>query len=192
MKIILGSKSVWRKEILTQMGYKFTIMDPDIDEKSIRYKDPKKLVLSLAYAKASALLPRIKNSAILITSDQVVLCNNKILEKPRDKNEAKKFLRLYAKYPAKTVTAVVTTNTDTKKQYAGVDLATVWFSPIPEDIIKKIVTKETTLTCAGGFSIDSPLLKNYVLKIKGTKDSISGLPIKLTERLIMKTKASSP
>ena len=60
MKLILGSKSPGRKKILTKIGYKFSVMDPDIDEKSIRDKNPKKLVTKLARAKATALLPKIK------------------------------------------------------------------------------------------------------------------------------------
>jgi len=57
MKIILGSKSKGRKQILQNLGYDFVVMDPNIDEKSIRDSDPKKLVTLLAKAKAAALLP---------------------------------------------------------------------------------------------------------------------------------------
>ena len=159
-------------------------MDPNIDEKSIRHKDPKKLVLAIARAKASALLPKIKKPSILITADQVVLCNKKILEKPKNKHEAKKFLHMYAKYPAKTITAIVATNTTNKKQKSGVGIATIWFHPLPETVIKKLLKQECVLTCAGGFSIEGAILKKYILKIDGAKDSITGLPIKLTERLI--------
>nr|GFB56805.1 maf-like protein [Tanacetum cinerariifolium] len=50
-KIILGSSSMARREILKQMGYDFTIMTADIDEKSIRKEKPEDLVLALAEAK---------------------------------------------------------------------------------------------------------------------------------------------
>ncbi|GJT43997.1 mutator type transposase [Tanacetum coccineum] len=50
-KIILGSSSMARKEILKEMGYDFTIMTADIDEKSIRKEKPEDLVLALAEAK---------------------------------------------------------------------------------------------------------------------------------------------
>lgn len=154
-------------------------MDPNIDEKSIRHQDPKELVLALAYAKASALLPQINEPTILITADQVVYCNNKILEKPEDKNEAKEFLRMYAKYPATTITAIAVTNTASQKQAADVDVATIWFHPIPEDVIDIIVNQECTLTCAGGFTLDSPIINSFVAKIAGS-------PKELTEKLIQK------
>lgn len=184
INIILGSKSPGRKKILTKMGFSFTVMDPNIDEKAIRNKDPKKLVLDLAYAKAAALLPKITKPTILITADQVVRCNNKILEKPQDKKEAEKFLRIYTKHPAETITAVVVTNTGNKKQMADIDIATIWFTKISENIIKKLAQQKYVLTCAGGFSIDDAILKQYIAKIVGTKDSITGLPQKLTKKLI--------
>jgi septum formation protein len=186
MKIILGSKSAGRRRILSKMGYKFSIMDPDINEKSIRNKDPKKLVAALARAKAKALLPKIKGAALLITGDQVVLCNKKILEKPNNKAEARKFLCLYAKYPAKTITAITVTNTISKKQKTGVSVSTIWFRPLPKGTINKLLQKEYTMACAGGFSIERPLLKKYILKIKGTAEGITGLPVELTERLLAK------
>lgn len=184
MKIILGSQSSGRKKILTQMGYKFIVMHPNIDEKKIRHQDPKKLVLALAYAKADALLPRIKKPAILITSDQVVYCNNRIIEKPEDKNEAREFLRLYSQHPVKTINATVVTNAANKKQLGAIDTATIWFRPIPEKVIEQLVKKSLILNCAGGFYIDDPVLKKYILKIKGTIESIMGLPKELTEQLI--------
>jgi septum formation protein len=93
----------------------------------------------------------------------VVLCNKKILEKPRNKKEAEEFLKLYAKYPDKTVTAISVTNTVTHKQKTGVSISTIWFPPIPSEIVKKLLQKEYTLACAGGFSIEKPLLKKYIL-----------------------------
>lgn len=41
MKIILGSQSQWRQQILKEMGYEFEVMSADIDEKAIRHKDPR-------------------------------------------------------------------------------------------------------------------------------------------------------
>lgn len=189
MNIILGSKSSGRKSILAKMGYNFTVLDPDINEKSIRNKNPIKLVKALAYAKADALLPKIKSPSILITADQVVYCNKKIIEKPKDKKEADFFLQLYAKHPTKTIAAILLTNTVTKKQACGIDVSTIWIKKIPKNIVKKLLSQEYLLKCAGGFSINDPLFYRYVSKIEGTTDSITGLPIKLTNELIKKVSA---
>lgn len=60
MRVILGSSSPWRKEVLKILGYEFDCMSPDIDEKSIRDSDPHKLTLKIAHAKADALLPQVQ------------------------------------------------------------------------------------------------------------------------------------
>lgn len=50
-KIILGSSSMARRQILAEMGYEFEIVTADIDEKSIRREKPEELVMALAEAK---------------------------------------------------------------------------------------------------------------------------------------------
>ncbi len=69
---------------MESMGYDFEVMASDIDEKKIRFDDPKKMTLALAVAKAENLLAKIKEPAILITTDLVVICSNKIREKPEN------------------------------------------------------------------------------------------------------------
>lgn len=184
MKIILGSQSKGRRGVLERMGYKFEIMSSDIDEKSIRHDNPKQLTISLANAKADALIPKITEPAILITFDQVVMWNDEIREKPEDEEEAREFLRGYSSHQAKTVTAVVVTNTATGERREGVDVAKIFFSGIPESIIDKLIDGGDIFSCAGGFSIENPILKNYIEKIEGSTDSVIGLPKELTERLI--------
>jgi predicted house-cleaning NTP pyrophosphatase (Maf/HAM1 superfamily) len=49
------------------------------------------------------------DDAILITSDQVIVWNGQIREKPRDANECREFLRSYQHSPAEAVDAVVVT-----------------------------------------------------------------------------------
>ena len=73
MKIILGSQSKNRQKILRESGFVFDIMPSNIDEKAVRLHDPKDLVLTLARAKAEALLPKIKEPVLLITSDFVTI-----------------------------------------------------------------------------------------------------------------------
>ncbi|KAH1204182.1 Maf-like protein [Glycine max] len=61
-KIILGSSSVARRKILSEMGYLFTIMTADIDEKSIRKETPEDLVMALAEAKANAIISKLQTT----------------------------------------------------------------------------------------------------------------------------------
>lgn len=184
MKLILGSQSVGRKRILESMGYTFEVMNPDIDEKSIRCDDPAKLTLALAHAKADALIARIGEPAKLITSDQVVWCNGKIFEKPANREEAFHFFEMYACHPAETVTSVVVANLETGWRASGTDVAKIFLKPVPKEIIQKYIDTGDPFMSAGGFDIDHPLIAPYVDRIEGEYESIIGLPKKLTQDLL--------
>ncbi len=184
MEIILGSESKGRKRVLEDMGYTFEVMYARIDEKAIRLPDPKELTLALARAKSDAIHPRIKEPVLLITSDQVVVCDGVVREKPENEKQAREFLQSYAEYPAETVTAVLVMNTKTGRRAEGVDIAKVWFRPIPKHIIEKAIYNKDIRNCAGGFSIIDPLLKKYILRIEGERESVIGLPKKLAKELM--------
>lgn len=184
MKIVLGSQSKGRKQILTEMGYEFSVLSAGIDEKAIRFEDPQQLTLALANAKADVLLERISEPCLLITSDQVVSWHDRILEKPESAQEAREFLEGYAKYPPKTVTAVVVVNTQTKQRAQGVDMATVWLKPIPKVLIDQFISEGNVFSWAGGFGIQDAIKYNLVDKLEGTVDSVMGLPKDLTTQLL--------
>jgi septum formation protein len=182
--MVLGSRSEGRREVLRRMGCPFETMAADIDEKAIRHHDPEKLTLLLAHAKADALLPLVQKESVLITSDQVVVCDGTILEKPESETEARRHLQGYARSPAVTVTAVVVTNTITKRRSEGVDKAKVVFRSIPSFVIEELIRSGTILRNAGAFSIEDPLLKEYIVRIEGEPESVMGLPREMTRRLI--------
>lgn len=169
---------------MERMGYGFEVMVPDIDEKSIRFDNPQKLALALANAKAEALLPKIEERAVLITSDQVGVCNGAIREKPKDEKEAREFLRSYNKYPLETVTAVVAVNTANQKRKEGVDIAKVYFHPLTEEKVEELVSSKLVFSCAGAFCIIHPFFRDCVKRVEGEVESVAGLPKTLTQQLI--------
>ena len=161
MKIILGSGSKWRKQMLKKMDYKFEVMTADIDEKTIRCDDFYELPVKLACAKADAIGQRLNEPALLITADQVVLCNGELREKPASEKECRRYLRSYGQFPAEIINAVVVTNTKTGKRAPGVDVAKVYFKQIPEEIINKLIRDKDIMNAAGGFLAEHELLRPY-------------------------------
>ncbi|KAI5392950.1 uncharacterized protein LOC127096676 isoform X3 [Lathyrus oleraceus] len=191
-KIILGSSSIARRKILSQMGYQFTLMTADIDEKSIRKEIPEELVMALAEAKAEAILQRLPvgdylkdaEPTLLITSDQVVVYEGVIREKPSNKQEARQFLKDYSGRKAATVGSVLVTNLKTGLRKGDSDRVEIHFNEIPDEIIEKLVDEGITLNVAGGLIIEHPLIFPYVKDVVGTIDSVMGLPKDLTEKLL--------
>ncbi|XP_010263652.1 PREDICTED: maf-like protein DDB_G0281937 [Nelumbo nucifera] len=192
-KIILGSKSMTRQNILTEMGYKFTIMTADIDEKAIRKEHPEDLVMALAEAKADAIISTLQNTdckdkdavpTLLITADQVVVIEGKIREKPSNKEEARQFIRGYSGGNAVTVGSVLVTNLKTGTRRGAWDKAEVYFRDIPNEIIENLIEEGLVLNVAGGLIVEHPLTQPFVEAVVGTTDSVMGLPKSLTEKLI--------
>ncbi|GMI89744.1 hypothetical protein like AT5G42770 [Hibiscus trionum] len=164
-KIILGSSSMPRRKILAEMGYEFTLMSADIDEKAIRKEKPEELVMALAEAKADAILHRLPvgdyvkeaEPTLLITSDQVVVYEGVIREKPADAEEARKFLKGYLGGHCATVGSVLVMNLKTGFRKGDWDKVEIYFNQIPDEVIEKLV---------------------------GTIDSVLGLPKALTDKLM--------
>ena len=184
MKIILGSQSASRRTLLARLVADFETLSSDIDEQAIRSENYERLPLLLAHPKANALLPRIHEPALLITSDQVVVCNGELREKPRSAEEVRRYLASYAHYPAQTNTAVVVHNTATGKCVEGLDIACVYYQPLPETVVEQLIAEGGVFSAAGGFLVEDPLAEPYILRCEGEKDSIMGLPLQLTARLL--------
>ncbi|KAL4372590.1 uncharacterized protein LOC107472276 isoform X4 [Arachis duranensis] len=191
-KIILGSSSVARRKILSEMGYEFTKMTADIDEKSIRKETPEELVMALAEAKAEAILQKLPvddylkdaEPTLLITCDQVVVYDGVVREKPSSKEEAQQFLKDYSGGHAATVSSVLVTNLKTGFRKGEWDRVDIYFNEIPDEIIEKLVDEGVTLNVAGGLLIEHPSILPFVREVVGTTDSVMGLPKAVTERLL--------
>ncbi|XP_024022191.1 maf-like protein DDB_G0281937 isoform X2 [Morus notabilis] len=198
-KIILGSSSVARRKILAEMGYDFTIMTADIDEKSIRKEKPEDLVMALADAKADAILSKIRTldsqkkddePTILVAADTVVVYEGVVREKPSSKEEARKFMKDYSGGHAATVGSVLVTNLKTGFRKGDWDCVEIYFHEIPDGVIESLIEEGTVLNVAGGLIIEHPLILPLVKQVVGTTDSVMGLPKALTERLLEEARSS--
>ncbi|XP_038876103.1 7-methyl-GTP pyrophosphatase-like isoform X4 [Benincasa hispida] len=164
-QIILGSSSIARRRILSEMGYKFTIMTADIDEKAIRKERPEELVMALAEAK-------------------VVVYEGTIREKPSNKDEARKFIKGYSGSHASVVSSVLITNLKTGTRKGGWEEAEVYFYDIPVEIIDNLIEEDVTFKVAGGLMLEHPLTLPLVEAVVGSTDTVMGLPKALTEKLM--------
>ncbi|KAG6624917.1 7-methyl-GTP pyrophosphatase isoform X5 [Carya illinoinensis] len=192
-KIILGSSSIARRTILSEMGYEFTIMTADIDEKCIRKDKPEDLVIALAEAKADAIISKLQTinhqekddeQTILIAADTVVVCEGMVREKPSSKEEARQYLKDYSGSHASTVGSVLVTNLKTGFRKGEWDRVEIYFHEIPDEIIEKLIEEGIVLNVAGGLIIEHPLILPFVKQVVGTTDSVMGLPKALTEKLL--------
>ncbi|KAH9692987.1 Maf-like protein [Citrus sinensis] len=192
VKIILGSSSMPRRKILAEMGYEFSVMAADIDEKSIRKEKPEDLVMAIAEAKAEAILNRLPigdyikeaEPTILITGDQVVVYEGVIREKPSSREEARRFIKDYSGGQCATVGSVLVTNLKTGFRKGEWDRVEIQFHEIPDEVIEKLIEEGIVLNVAGGLITEHSLILPYVKQVVGAMDSVMGLPKAVTEKLI--------
>ncbi|XP_021908010.1 maf-like protein DDB_G0281937 isoform X3 [Carica papaya] len=184
-----------RKRILAEMGYEFTVVTADIDEKEIRKEKPEDLVMALAEAKADAIISRLEKTSemeeeddghvtLLITADTVVVYKGMIREKPSSKEEAREFIKGYSGGHAAVVGSVLVTNLKTGIKKGGWDKAEVYFHDIPEEVIDNMIEEGISLNVAGGLMLEHPLTLPFVDTVVGTADTVMGLTKALTENLI--------
>lgn len=92
-RLILASASPRRLELLAQIGITPDLVEPaDIDETPLARERPRQLAERLAAAKADAVAERHPGDFVL-AADTVVALGHRVLEKPADADEAKKFLQ---------------------------------------------------------------------------------------------------
>lgn len=183
MTIILGSSSPSRKAILESMGFTFTVVSPDIDERAIRREDPRELVTAIAHAKMDAVLEKVDGEVVVICSDQVMVVDGKVREKPESKAEAYAFIATYATKPQIATSATVVCNTATDKRLCEIVEVTVTFDPIPEANIREFVESGEALRYAGGLAAEHPLFQPYV-HVDGEWEALMGLPREKTLEMI--------
>ena len=188
-RMVLASSSTIRGQILREMGIHFDVCPPNIDEKAIRHPVPEELVLAIATAKADALFHRQTareqlDRALVLTSDQVVVCNGKVLEKPQSEAQAREFIGEYARYAPRTVGACVLSDTLTGGRWTGVYCARVRFSRIPDETVRVLIEQGDVFHCAGGLMVEHPLVQSSILCMEGGLDCVQGLCKATVRRLL--------
>jgi septum formation protein len=107
--IILASGSAARRMLLQQAGVECLAMPADVDEAAVKASlpalEPGELALGLAAAKAAWVSPRAPE-ALVIGADQLLVCEGRRFDKPRDLEEAARHLRLLSGRTHRLVTAV--------------------------------------------------------------------------------------
>jgi septum formation protein len=195
-RLILGSASRSRRAIMDELaqryGFSYEVATADIDEKAIRCPLPGELVVTLAHAKARAIISRLQLQApppeplsgFLVTCDQVVVHEGRILEKPESEAEAREFITGYARAHASTVGSVVVTDLRTGATFEGVDTAHIHIAPLPVDAVDALIAEGEVFWCAGGLMIEHPQVAPHITRIEGTEDSVMGLSARLLAELL--------
>ena len=176
--MILASKSPRRREIMESFGFNLEIITPDIEEVSDEIKIVDQ-IMDIARKKALEVSKNFKNDYI-VAADTVVVLDNKVFGKPKDRSEAKEMLKLLSGRTHEVITAYCLLNLDKKVEIVSHDITKVKFKDLTEEIIEWYLSTGEPFDKAGSYGIQGKgalLIEN----IDGDFFSVMGLPI---ERIV--------
>ena len=182
-KIILGSVSPRRQELLKSLGIDFEIRVKDLKEKYPKNLKEKEISEFLAIQKSDALLNTIKANEILITADTIVVKGDRVLNKPKDRLEAQEMLQFLSGDKHKVITSVCLASKN--KQEVFTSETEVHFKILSIEEIDYYIKEYQPFDKAGAYGIQEWIGLIGIEKIKGSYCNVVGLPVvKLYQKLI--------
>lgn len=147
-KIVLGSSSIYRQELLKRLQVPFETLSPEIDESVLPNETPAEAAKRLAETKARNVAKHY-TQALIIGSDQVAVLNSTQLGKPLNYANAVKQLQLIRGNEVTFFTALCLLNSDTNQMQSEVVPYHVKFRQISDQQIRNYLSREQPYHCAG-------------------------------------------
>ena len=180
MKLILGSGSPRRKELLAQIGVVADeIRPPDIDETPLAGELPKSYCARIARQKAEAVVA--DPGDIVLCADTTVALGRRIMGKPVDAAEAAAFLVALGGRRHRIITSVVLRRGDQFWQRDVVSQAKM--KRLSDDELNAYLESGDWQGKAGGYAIQGPA-GAFIPWISGSFTGIVGLPLAETAALL--------
>jgi septum formation protein len=182
-QIYLASRSPRRRELLTQVGVRFAVLEADTDETRHPGEQPEDYVLRLALEKARAVrqsMPRADDRPVL-GADTAVVIGERILGKPEDREDALGMMRLLSGRAHRVLTAVALIGTDGER--TDLSETRVTFRTLDEDEVLRYWRTGEPRDKAGGYGIQG-YGALFVSGLNGSYSGVMGLPLFETGRLL--------
>ncbi|MCK8086818.1 MULTISPECIES: Maf family protein [Vibrio] len=198
--LVLASGSPRRKELLSQLGYEFSVLVTDVEECKHTQETAEEYVKRLSLDKALAALSLLKDNPserqhvvpssdtvvlgsdiVVLGSDTVVVSQGQVLEKPTDFADSKRMLTQLANERHQVMTAVSVVSEE--KQRTEIIITDVWFKPLSEKEIEQYWQTGEPCDKAGSYGIQG-LGGRFVTRIEGSYYAVVGLPLFETDQLL--------
>ena len=184
-KIILGSNSPRRKELLAGLDIEFTVDTGNTFEEVYDPATPHERIPEvLSEGKSYGFHRPLAEGEVLITSDTLVLCEDRVMGKPRSREEAFDMLRFLSGKEHKVITAI--TVRDSQRCKTSSDTAIVFFKELSYNEIEYYVDTFKPFDKAGAYGIQEWIGYIGIDKIEGSYFTIMGLPVHLVYQELVK------
>lgn len=182
-RIILASGSPRRKEILKKLNINFETIPSSYNEMMENLLFSYEKIENLAYNKALNVAEKIDDPALIVGADTVVVLNNMILGKPKDRDEAYKMLKDLSGKEHFVVTSICVIETPTMRKKTQSTTSYVEFSELTDEMINNYIDNFKPFDKAGSYGIQE-LPPEFVKHIGGSFENIVGLCPKSLEKVL--------
>lgn len=175
-RIILGSASPRRKELLAGLDLEFTVdAETNCDEKYDPAARHDMIPLEIAKAKSRGFHRPLEDDEVLITADTMVFCGKDIMGKPKDRDDAVHMLRRLSGNTHTVVTGVyIRTNA---KGQGFACTSEVTFKKLEDSEIEYYIDRYRPYDKAGAYGIQEWIGYAGITSINGSYYNIMGLPV---------------
>ncbi len=180
-KIILGSQSPRRRELLAVLGIPFSTVNIEADETFPSHLRAGEIPAYIAKQKAKAYRLELQEDELLITADTIVWADNQMLGKPRDEADAHRMLRILSGNTHQVYTAVCLA-TRHRILSTFVDRTDVTFRELTDEEIDHYILHYCPMDKAGAYGIQEWIGATACVDIQGSYFNVMGLP---THKLAM-------
>lgn len=183
-KLILGSKSPRRQQLLRDLGYDFEVRTQDVDESHHPDGGGEEIAEFLAEKKALALKYSLAPNEIILTSDTVVWCKGESLAKAAGPTEAQDMLQKISGSWHEVITSVCLLSEQRKSVFS--DTTKVYFRNLKQEEIDYYIRNFKPYDKAGAYGIQEWIGMWAIEKIEGSYFTVMGLPTHLIPPALQK------
>ncbi len=182
-KIILGSQSPRRRELLAALDIPFTAVTIEADETFPAHLQAGNIPTYIAKKKAETYLPLLQADELLITADTIVWVDGQMLGKPQDEEDARRMLRLLSGNTHQVYTAVCLSTLNAPLS-TFIDRTDVTFRALGEGEIDYYISHYHPMDKAGAYGIQEWIGAAACTALHGSYFNVMGLPThRLQEKL---------
>ena len=181
--LILASTSPRRKQLLTEFGYQFET-DPPSDDAECGVcsgETPPELVVRLARQKAVDVAVRY-NFAIILGCDTVAECYGQVLGKPRDREDARRMLRLIRGREHRVHSGICLWIRPEDRVLLQVDTTTLFMDDVSDQLLEEYLDTHKWEGKAGAFGYQDGW--DWLHVMNGSETNVVGLPMELLGKML--------
>lgn len=181
MDIILASQSPRRKELMGQIGLKFKVISPNVDERVEGNLSPAQLVEELSLRKALAVEQQVSRGDLIVAADTVVALEGTVLGKPKTERDAFSMLSALSGNRHYVYTGVTVLHNG--RAETGHEVTAVTFRELEPDEISSYIATGEPMDKAGAYGIQG-IGALLVSGIDGDYCNVMGLPVYRLGRML--------